>query len=366
MAITNYQLEPIRKGGLNMNKLKVVHYINNFFAGIGGEEKADIPPEVREGVVGPGMALDSALGEEASVVATVICGDSYYGENIESAKAEILEMIKKYSPDLFVAGPAFNAGRYGVACGSIAKAVEEELGIPVVTGMYIENPGADMYKKDVHIIQTANSAADMRNAIPKLAKLGLKLAKKEEIGSPVEEGYIERGIRVNYFNELRGSERAVDMLVKILNGEEYTTEYPMPVFDRVEPMPALKDLSKVKFALVTSGGIVPEGNPDRIESSSATKYGIYDLTGMEKMSPEEFTSIHGGYDRTFVLENPNRVVPLDVMRELEKEGVIGELENYFVTTTGTGTSVGNAKRFGEDFSKKLVEDGVGAVILTST
>ncbi|MRZ29058.1 hypothetical protein GKD08_09815, partial [Paeniclostridium sordellii] len=32
-----------------MSKIKVVHYINNFFAGIGGEEKANIPPEKRKG-----------------------------------------------------------------------------------------------------------------------------------------------------------------------------------------------------------------------------------------------------------------------------------------------------------------------------
>lgn len=41
-----------------MAKLKVVHYINQFFAQIGGEEKADYPVELRVGeVVGPGMAL---------------------------------------------------------------------------------------------------------------------------------------------------------------------------------------------------------------------------------------------------------------------------------------------------------------------
>ena len=28
--------------------IRVVHYINQFFAGIGGEEKADIKPEVRD------------------------------------------------------------------------------------------------------------------------------------------------------------------------------------------------------------------------------------------------------------------------------------------------------------------------------
>ncbi len=349
-----------------MSKIRVVHYINNFFAGIGGEEKADIPPEIREGVVGPGMALRSALKDEAEVVATVICGDSYFGENIEEAKTELLEMIKQYEPDLFIAGPAFNAGRYGVACGTIAKAVEEELNIPVVTGMYIENPGADMFKKDLHIIETKDSAADMRKAIPKVAKLGLKLVKGEIVGPPEEEGYLVRGIRTNYFHEKRGSERGVDMLVKILNGENITTEYPMPNFDRVEPNSAIKDMSKIKVALVTSGGIVPQGNPDRIESSSATKYGIYDFSGMDSLTSDKFMTIHGGYDRAYVLENPNLVVPLDVMRDLEREGVIGELANYFVTTTGTGTSVGNAKAFGEAFSKKLVEDGVEAVILTST
>ena len=36
-----------------MGKLKFVHYINQFFANIGGEEKADYAPEVRDGVVGP-------------------------------------------------------------------------------------------------------------------------------------------------------------------------------------------------------------------------------------------------------------------------------------------------------------------------
>lgn len=349
-----------------MEKIKIVHYINNFFAGIGGEEKADIPPEVREGVVGPGQALQAALGDEYEVVATVICGDSYFGENLEAATETLMGMIKKYEPAGFVAGPAFNAGRYGVACGSIAKAVEKELGIPVVTGMYIENPGADMFKKDVHIILTKDSAADMRNAMPKLAALLKKMIKGEEILGPSEEGYIERGIRVNYFHEIRGSARGVEMLVKKMAKQPFETEYPMPVFDRVAPNPAVKDMKHAKVAVVTSGGIVPVGNPDRIESSSATKYGIYSIEGMDSMSPNDFMTIHGGYDRAFVLENPNLVVPLDVLRNLEKEGEIGELNNYFVTTTGTGTSIGNARGFGEEFSKKLVADGVDAVILTST
>lgn len=349
-----------------MSKKRVIHYINQFFANIGGEEKADIKPEIREGVVGPGLALQNGLGEEYEVVATVICGDNYFGSNLEEAKEIILNIIRPYNPDLFVAGPAFNAGRYGVACGTIAKAVETEMHIPVVTAMYPENPGVDMFRKDLHIIETGHSAADMRKSMSKMCNLAKKLVKGEEILSPKEEGYLERGIRVNYFNEKRGSERGVDMLLKKVSGQPYETEYPMPVFDRVSPNPAVKDVSKIKIAVVTSGGIVPQGNPDRIESSSATKYGIYNITGMDSLSKNHFMTVHGGYDRAFVTENPNLVVPLDVLREMEKEGVIGELANYFITTTGTGTAVGNAKGFGEDFSKKLLADGIQAVILTST
>lgn len=349
-----------------MANYRVVLYINNFFAGIGGEEMAHVGVERREGPAGPGLGLQKELGGEYQIVSTLVCGDNYFGEHTAEATAQLLAHIRADRPDLFVAGPAFNAGRYGFACGSIAKAVQDELGIPAVTAMYPENPGADAFKKFLYIVETKNSAADMRNALPKLARLAKKLVTGEPIGKPAEEGYIERGIRVNYFHEQRGSTRAVEMLVQKIKGENPPSEYPLPVIDRVDPAPAVKDISKIKLAVVTSGGIVPTGNPDRIESSSATKYGKYSIAGMDHMDKADFLSIHGGYDRTFILEDPDLVVPLDVLRELETEGVIGELADYFITTTGTGTSTGNAKKFGEDFAPKLKADGVGAVILTST
>lgn len=349
-----------------MAKYRIVHYLNNFFAGVGGEEMAGIEPEVREEVLGPGLALSQALGEDYEIVATVVCGDNWFGEHLEEAQERIVKMVEQYKPDLFLAGPAFNAGRYGVACGTICRAVEDKLGVPVLTGMYIENPGADMFKKDLIIVETKISAADMRRVVPILKNLIVKMTTGQEILGPKEEGYIERGIRVNYFNERRGSERAVELLVNKILGKEVYTDYPMPVFDRVPPAAPVADVSKAKIAIVTSGGIVPQGNPDHIESSSATKYGKYSIAGMDHMDKKDFMTIHGGYDRAFVTENPNLVVPLDVLRELEAEGKIGKLADYFITTTGTGTSTGNAKRFGEDFAPKLKEDGVDAVILVST
>ena len=349
-----------------MSKIRVVHYINQFFAGVGGEEQAHIAPELRTELPPISVQLQGQLGEEFEVVATVVCGDSYFNENLEKVQKELLEMIKGCEPQLFIAGPAFNAGRYGVAAGTITKAVQDELGIPAVTAMYVENPGTDMFRKEVYILETADSAAGMRKALPKLAKFAAKLAKGEEILSPKEEGYHERGIRVNFFSDKRGSERAVEMLVKKIKGEEFETEYPMPNFDRVEPNPAVKDLSKAKVALVTSGGIVPKGNPDHIESSSASKYGEYSLEGFTDLTAETHETAHGGYDPVYANEDADRVLPVDVMREFVKEGKVGSLHEKFYTTVGNGTAVASAVGFAKEYAQKLVADGVDAVILTST
>ena len=349
-----------------MGKIRIVHYINQFFAGIGGEEKADHRPEVRETVIGPGLAIQAGFKGEAEIVATVICGDSYFGENMEQATEEVLGLIKKYSPDIVIAGPSFNAGRYGVAAGAIAEAVQKQLEIPAITGMYIENPGADMYKRAVYVVETKNSAVGMKDAVDKMVPLALKLVKGEEIGSPEKEGYLERGIRKNYFTDKRGSERAVEMMVKKLNGEEFKTEYPMPSFDRVEANPAIKDITKAKIAIVTSGGIVPHGNPDHIESSSAQKYGKYDIEGIDDLVEGEFETAHGGHDPVYANLDADRVIPVDVLRDMEKEGKIGSLHRYFYSTVGNGTAVASSKKFASEFSKELKADGVDAVILTST
>ena len=144
------------------------------------------------------------------------------------------------------------------------------------------------------------------------------------------------------------------------------TEYPMPSFDRVAPNPAIKDLSKATIALCTSGGIVPKGNPDHIESSSASHYGEYSLDGFDKLSSADHETAHGGYDPVYANEDPNRVLPVDVMREFEREGKIGKLHNLYYATVGNGTAVASAKAFAAEYAQKLKKAGVDGVIMTST
>lgn len=346
--------------------MKVLHYLNQFYAGIGGEDKADYKPEFLKGEVkGPGMALKEKLGKDGEIIGTIVCGDSYFAENEEEAKEKILNWVKEASPDVFVAGPAFNAGRYGTACGAICEAVQNKLGIPVVTAMYEENPGADMFKSKVYVFPTKNSAAGMKEAIDQIAPFIVKLGTGKKIASAKAEGFMP-GKRINFFANERGSARAVKMLLAKLKNEKFDTEYPMPTFDRVAPNKAIKDLSKATIALCTSGGICPKGNPDHIEASNAKRYGEYDITGVQTLTQDKFETAHGGYDPVYANENPNRVLPVDVMRDLEKEGVIGKLHNKFYTTVGNGTAVASAKKFAAEYAQKLKADGVDAVIMTST
>ena len=81
---------------------------------------------------------------------------------------------------------------------------------------------------------------------------------------------------------------------------------------------------------------------------------------------EDYETTHGGYDPSYANEDADRVIPVDVLREMEESGRIGKLHDYFYTTTGNGTSVANAKAFAAEIAQELIADGVDAVILTST
>jgi glycine reductase len=347
-------------------KLKAVHYLNQFFGQIGGEDRAGVEPLLKTGPVGTGRLFQELLGPEVEIVATAICGDNYFAEHIDQATENLLAMIESCKPDMLMAGPAFNAGRYGIACGTVCRAAIERMNIPAVTGMYKENPGVELFRKTVHIVETKATTVGMREAAEKMSRLAMKLIKCEPLGSPKEEGYFLRGIRRNYFAAETGAIRAVSMLLQKLKTEPFVTEYPMPVFDRVMPLPPVDQLNKATVALVTSGGIVPRGNPDRLESSSATKYGRYDISDLQRLTPESYETAHGGYDPTYANADPNRVLPLDVMRDLEREGAIGKLYPSYYATVGNGTAVAKARLFAVEIVKDLIRDGVRAVIITST
>lgn len=344
--------------------LRVVHYVNQFFAGVGAEAESGTAPGRKEGAVGPAIALQRELGDRGQVVSTVYCGDNYAVEMPEAID-RIVELIRQEKPDLVVAGPAFGAGRYGLACGQICAAVQERLGITAVAGMHAENAGADIYRTKVYIASTGNTAAGMNEAIRAMVRLALKLQARQKLGSPHEEGYLSMGRRVHFFDERNASDRALEMLLHRVRSEPFTTEWEVPHFSRVIPATPIKDLSKARIALVSTGGVVPQGNPDRLEPRSSTKWLKYPLKGLDRLTPEGWQAIHAGYNTTAVNEDPNRMVPLDVLRALETEGEIGSLLESLYTTTGNGSLIPTARRFAQEIVRDLKAADVDGIILTS-
>ena len=347
----------------------VICYINQFFAGIGGEDKADFEPEIRDGVTGPTAAINQMLKEhDAEVTTTIGCGDNFMSTHRDEAIDRILKALEGRQFDLFLAGPAFQAGRYGVACGEIGKAVAARFNVPVISSMHEENPGVEMFKKEMYIMKGSHSAASMKHDAGAMVQLALKLLDGRQPEGPEADGYYMRGIRHQVWREdgVMASDRAVDLLIAKATGQPYESELIIPKKDLVPIAPALKDLKHARIALANTGGIVPVDNPDRIQSASATRWGRYDISGMDRLESGEFKTIHAGFDPAAANADPNVIMPVDVMKEFLKEGKYGSLHDYFYSTVGTGTIQGEAKRMAGEIIPLLKEDHVDAVIMVST
>ncbi len=358
-------------------KLKVVHYVNQFFGQIGGEDKAGVGFEVRQGVVGPGVLLQRLLAEHAEVVATVICGDNYLSADPDNAAAEGLALIEPFAPDLFVAGPAFEAGRYGVACGAMCKAVSEKLGIPVVTGMYEENPGVEMYRKFAYICRTGRSTRDMADALQKMVRLALHLAQgevnpqlvsHEAIPKPADYDYFTRLLLRNEYTDQTAAQRAVDKLLAKIAGQPFESEVILPKFESIEPPPPVVDLSTAEVALVSDGGLVPKGNPDGLSGRGNLRWTTYEMDEFlpAEYRPADYEVAHTGYFPDEVVNNPFRLVPADVLRDLVQEGRVGKLHHTFFCTSGNATVTRRCAEMGVEVAAELKQRGVDAVIFTST
>jgi glycine reductase complex component B subunit gamma len=346
--------------------LCVIHYINAFFGGLGGEEEAQTPMSFQDGARGPGRLLEQIIAGEGQVIATIMCGDGYFSDHEDEVAEQVRGFLGEHKPDAFLAGPAFRSGRYGLACGRLCLEAEH-LGIPAVTGMHEENPGSDLYRpQHLYIVATAASAVGMQQALQRMAALAIKRARGFALGSAAEEGFLPRAVRRTIHVGIPAAERAVAMALQKWRGEPYTSELTVETFEVIPPPPPLSDPSKALFALVTESGLVPRGNPNRLPSAAATHWAKYSIAAMERLVPGAWDGVHGGYDNSAALQDPNRVVPLDAVRALEREGVIGELFDELFVTVGNLGALNAMKRIGAEIAQTLRDRRVDAVILPAT
>ena len=348
--------------------IKVLHYLNQFFAGIGGEEKAGQEAFFLSHAVGVGSVIENALKAHGVEYATIVCGDNYFHEAEPEALSAIGLAIDEFHPDLFLAGPAFNAGRYGLACAKLCSWVRDNWRIPAITGMDENNPGTQEIGRHVFVVQSGASTASMAETLKRYAQLIEKLLAQDT--AAVENFRAEHCLPIpRRFTVNTGKPdyvRAADLLLAKLNGDSYTSEIPR-IETETHTIPNLTGvLSDATVALVTEGGLVPHGNPDRLESSRGSKYFKYSLAGRDDLKRGEFAAMHTGYDTTTVDQDPDRIVPLDAMRALEKAQRFKKLHDHYFVTTGTGAMPSKMAELGAGIADELVTAGVNAVILTAT
>ena len=345
--------------------LRVVHYVNQFFGGIGGEDQAHVGVTVRAGAIGPGRALETALGDGARVEATIICGDNFASEQPEEAARAVAAELVRLKPDVLVAGPAFGSGRYGLACALACK-VAQGSGLAAITAMHPDNPGASSARREIYIVPTGTATTSMPAALAALAPLARRLGRGDTLGPAEVEGYLGRGLRRVHDRGRPGYQRALDMLLDKLHGRPYRSEVPYAAPERVPPAPPVADLARARIAMVTTGGLVRKGNPDKQVSANAVRYHRHEVAELESLSPRDWEAYHAGYFNHIVNSNPNYILPLSFLRDLERQGRLGTVHEHIYALPGVSTPVAVSAGHGRSIAADLKAGGVDGALLVAT
>lgn len=206
----------------------------------------------------------------------------------------------------------------------------------------------------------------MGAALSTMARFIRKLAAQTAIGTPAEEGYIPRGFRLDQMKSDSGAARAVRLLLDKIAGRPFVSEIPVENIEAVPVSPPIADLKKACLALITTSGVIPPGNPDGFRGFQNVSWGKYSIDGLNSMLDANWDVLHGGYNTDSMKRNPNYGVPLDICREMEREGVFRKLYSSFYGTPGARGLLSVMHRLGNHMAVEMKSNGVEGVLLVST
>ena len=267
---------------------------------------------------------------------------------------------------MLVCGPSFGSGRYGYACGTLAREAARR-GIPAVCGMHPESPGVLAAEGAAYIVPTDDKVTGMRDALPRMAALARRLAAGEPLGSARAGGLsAARPAPQRDRATSTGAERAVDLLLAKLAGD-VRDRGRRRRFDDVPPPPPVTDMAAATVALVTESGLVPKGNPDRLESNRAHAWLSYPLEGVAGF---EAARLGDGARRLRHQRRQRRPEPARAARRRARAGSTRAASAGFTrrSTRRPATRPRWRRRpsSAQEIAQRLREAGVQAVILTGT
>jgi len=145
-------------------------------------------------------------------------------------------------------------------------------------------------------------------------------------------------------------------VVEGLQSEIFVPITPKPVFT-----PVTKPLAEMKVALATAAGIHLKEDA-RFNFAGDTTY--REIPGTAKAT--DLMVSHGGYDNADANRDINCMLPVDRMHELQEEGFFKEVaDRHFGFMGGGGDQTAFTEVTGPEIARKLLDDGVDAVLLTA-
>ena len=135
----------------------------------------------------------------------------------------------------------------------------------------------------------------------------------------------------------------------------------MPDFG-LSPWAAGGPLSKRRVALVTSAGLHRRGDRPFGLGEAANDYRV--IPGDVDAADLVMSQLSVNYDRTGFQQDLNVVFPLDRLKELAADGIIGSVAAYHYAFMGAGSPVTRMEAKAREVGKLLKQDGVDAVLLT--
>lgn len=124
-----------------------------------------------------------------------------------------------------------------------------------------------------------------------------------------------------------------------------------------------KPMSELRVTLGTSGGVFMKGQPPFDMESRAGDDSVRWIPGTVDSQDLRFS--HDHYDHTDADEDPNCVFPIDRLREMAEEGVIGSVAAMHVGFMGFVPDPTNLlHKVAPDIAARLKSDDVDAMVIS--
>jgi D-proline reductase (dithiol) PrdB len=144
--------------------------------------------------------------------------------------------------------------------------------------------------------------------------------------------------------------------------QSYLT-FPVFEYDDAPFVRPRKPMSECRVGIVTTAGLHVRG--DRPFFSGDQTYRVIPSDTPTSRIVQSHSSI--GFDRTAFMRDVNISLPIDRLRELEAQGVIGSVASELFSFMGAARTPRTMEReTGPEVARRLLSDGVDVVLLTPT